>query len=438
MAIVTVLGAGLVAGPIVRHLLERSDHRVQVAARRIDSAAALVAGHPRGRAVRLEDANEIDALVRESDVVVSMLPYTYHVAVAERCILHRKHLVTTSYVSPAMRALDARAKAAGVVLMNELGLDPGIDHMSAAQVIDAVRRRGGRVTSFRSYCGGLPALEANTNPLGYKFSWSPRGVVLAARNSARYLDRGVEVVVPGPELFAAPEHVEIPGVGSFEGYPNRNSLDYVETYGLTGADTVFRGTLRHVGHCATWKVMADLGLFDDAPRTWSRGTFGGLAADLAGSPGGDAASAVAERLRLGAADKPLRDLAWLGMFEPSPLPANPIAPIDALIARMCERMQYGPGERDMIVLRHEFVACYPDGLRESIRSTLVSFGAPNGDSAMSRTVSLPAAVGALGILDGRFASPGVCVPVAPSVYGPILDELAAMGIAFEEIRRPCE
>ena len=215
MAHVTVLGAGLVAGPVVRHILEASSHTVTVAARSIDRANELVGGHPRGSAVAfdIDNAAALDGLAAKSDVLVSMLPYLHHVKVAEACIAHGHHLVTTSYVSPAMRALHDRAAAAGVVLLNELGLDPGIDHMSAMKIIHGVRAAGGTITSFRSYCGGLPAPESNDNPFGYKFSWSPRGVVLAARNAAKYLRDGVEVVVPGPDLFAHPERVTVEGAG---------------------------------------------------------------------------------------------------------------------------------------------------------------------------------------------------------------------------------
>ncbi len=438
MANVTILGAGLVAGPVVRHLLEASSHTVTVAARSVDRAAELVAGHPRGRAVPLEidDDAALDALAQGSDVMVSMLPYLHHVRVAERCITHRKHLVTTSYVSPAMRALDARAREAGVALLNELGLDPGIDHMSAMCIIHRVRAAGGTVTSFRSYCGGLPAPEANDNPFGYKFSWSPRGVVLAARNAARYLQDGAVVSIPGPELFARPERVEIPGAGVFEGYPNRDSVAYVDTYDLAGVQTMFRGTLRNVGHCETWKAMADVGLFDDAARSYASATYRGVLASLAGvAVDEDVEAAVAARGHVALDSAPIAKLRWLGMFDAAPLADRNTSPLDALVARMVEKLQYKPGERDMIVLQHSFEARYGER-SEALRSTLVDYGIPGGASAMSRTVGLPAAIGVLRLLDGTIAERGVVVPVTPQVYDPILDELEALGIRFHEERSP--
>lgn len=438
MAHVTVLGAGLVAGPVVRHILESSQHTVSVAARSVDRARALVNGHPRGSVVAfdIEDAAALDALVAKSDVVVSMLPWLHHLPVAQRCLAHGRHLVTTSYVQPAMRALDGEAKARGVILLNELGLDPGIDHMSAMRVIHGVRAKGGRVTSFRSYCGGLPAPEANNNPFGYKFSWSPRGVVLAARNAAKYRKDGVEVVIPGPELFASPELVDVPGAGRFEGYPNRDSTSYIKVYDLEGVQTMFRGTLRNLGHCYTWKAMGAMGLYDDAPQTFADATYRGVMARLAGvDAAGDVEGALAARGNVPKGSEPLQKLAWLGMFEATALPENPISPLDALVSRMVEKLQYAPGERDMIVLQHEFIAEYPDR-KEYMRSALVDFGVPNGETAMSRTVGLPAAIGVLRILDGTIATPGVLVPVSPGVYNPILDELATLGVRFHEETKP--
>ncbi len=438
MAHVTVLGAGLVAGPVVRHILEASSHTVTVAARSVDRANELVRSHPRGNSVAfdIDDAATLDRLAANSDVMVSMLPYLHHVKVAERCIAHGHHLVTTSYVSPAMRALHDSAKAAGVVLLNELGLDPGIDHMSAMKIIHGIRAAGGTVTSFRSYCGGLPAPEANDNPFGYKFSWSPRGVVLAARNAAKYLRDGVEVVIPGPELFAKPELVTVEGAGVFEGYPNRDSTAYVGVYDLAGVKTMFRGTLRNLGHCETWKAMADIGLFDDTRRRYAAESYRGVLAALSNvAVDGDVEGAVAAKAGIARDSAPIQKLTWLGMFEGAALPESDTSPLDALVSRMVERLQYKAGERDMIVLQHEFIAEYGDR-KEFMRSTLVDFGEPGGPSAMSRTVGLPAAIGVLRILDGTIRDRGVVVPVTPEVYNPILDELETAGIRFREERHP--
>ncbi len=432
---ILVLGAGLVSRPMVRYLLAVEDFEVSVASRTVSKAEELVGTHPRGRAIALnvDDSAALEGLVAATDIAVSLLPYTYHVTVAKLCLKHRKPLVTTSYVSDAMRALDAEAKTAGVLFLNEIGLDPGIDHMSAMKIIHAVQRQGGKVTSFMSYCGGLPAPEANDNPLGYKFSWSPKGVVMAGRNDARYLKDGKEVFVPGAELFGHRWTLRVAEGYEFEAYPNRNSLPYIELYGLQGVKTMFRGTLRNPGWCATLKAIADLGLLrDDTVRTgianltpaeWLRGYVPGS---------GDLRQDTAKRLGLNVSDPVLDRLAWLGLFEHKPIGIAQGSNLDILAKLMLDRMAYKPGERDMIVLHHEFVAEYPNQPAQRIYSTMIDFGIPNGDSAMARTVSLPAAIAVRMILQGQLRLTGVQIPVVPEVYEPVLAELAKLGIECKE------
>ncbi|MEO0115444.1 MAG: saccharopine dehydrogenase C-terminal domain-containing protein, partial [candidate division WOR-3 bacterium] len=242
---ILVLGAGLVARPLVDYLLKQSDFFVTVASRTASKAEKLIASHPRGKAleVNVSEPTVLANLIVETDLVISLVPYTFHPIVAQACIQYKKPMITTSYVGDAMRSLDQEAKAAGIIILNEIGLDPGIDHMSAMKIIHRVKNRGGRVISFYSYCGGLPAPEANNNPFGYKFSWSPKGVLLAGKNSARYLKDGKEIFIPGPELFSHYWVVEIEGLGKFEAYPNRDSLPYIELYGLVGISSMCRGTL---------------------------------------------------------------------------------------------------------------------------------------------------------------------------------------------------
>ncbi|MEO0069004.1 MAG: saccharopine dehydrogenase C-terminal domain-containing protein, partial [candidate division WOR-3 bacterium] len=258
---VLILGAGLVSRPMVRYLLSLPEVDVTVATRTVKRAQELLEGAPRGKAVALlvEDEAALHRLVADADVVVSLLPYIYHIAVARHCVELKRHLVTTSYVSDGMRALNEAAKSVGVLFLNEIGLDPGIDHMSAMAIIDRVNDQGGRVTSFISSCGGLPAPEANDNPFGYKFSWSPRGVLMAGRNEARFLKDGKEVVIPSTNLFASFWRLGIPGIGEFEAYPNRNSLPYIDLSGLSGIRTKIRATLRYPGWCETMKAISELG-----------------------------------------------------------------------------------------------------------------------------------------------------------------------------------
>jgi saccharopine dehydrogenase (NADP+, L-glutamate forming) len=437
MKTVLVLGAGLVAKPLVRYLLDAPDIQVIVASRTVSKAEALISGHPQGRAraLNVQDAAALRALIPQADLVISLLPYTYHVQVAELCIELGKDMVTTSYVSPAMRALDERAKAAGVTLLNEIGVDPGIDHMSAMQVIHRVQGNGGEITSFRSWVGGLPAPEANTNPFGYKFSWSPRGVLLAGRNPAHYLEDGQEINIPGEELFDHHWPVEIPGLGVLEGYPNRDSLPYADIYGIPTAKTVFRGTLRNPGWCDTLKKMVDLGLMELEEEDWDRLTFKQFIGRLIDFQGDDVRGTVADYLGLEVDSFILDNLAWLGLFDDDPLPLSHGAPLDILTLRMLEKMPYEEGERDMLVMQHEFIAAYPDH-KEQITATMIDFGIPGGDSSMSRTVGLPAAIASRMILEEEITRKGVLVPVLPDIYEPVLARLEQLDISLKETAQP--
>lgn len=436
---ILVIGAGLVAGPLVKYLLDRTDHGVVVADIEIERARRLVAGHPRGEAksLSIDDRTALGAEIGRADLVVSMAPYTFHPVIAAAAVEAGRHMVTASYVSPAMRELDGRAREKGVIILNELGLDPGIDHMEAMRIIHEVHGDGGRVLGFTSYCGGLPAPEANTNPFGYKFSWSPRGVLLASKNSARYLKDGRLVTIPAEALFAAPETISMPGLADFEGYPNRDSVSYRDVYGIPEARDILRGTLRYPGWCRTMMKVGQLGLLEETPvKEWTGKRYRDLAAELAGSgTGEDAKAAVARKLGLEPASDVLGRLEWLGLFSDEAIPVARGSAFDILAARMVERLQYAAGERDMVVLQHVFLAESRDGRRERITSTLIDFGIPHGDSSMSRTVGLPAAIGARLVLEGRIAETGVRVPVTPDIYEPILDELAALGIRFQEDRQ---
>lgn len=430
---ILVLGAGLVSGPLVHYLLDQDEFEVTVASRTVEKAQALVGDAANGIAKRVDvsDEESLENLIAQADLSISLLPYVYHPLVAKLCVKHKKQMVTASYVKDEMRALDEDAKRAGVILLNEIGVDPGIDHMSAMKVIDHIRNNGGELVSFSSYCGGLPAPDANDNPFGYKFSWSPRGVVLAGKNPARFLKDGEIVDIPGEELFANHWPVEIEGFGTLEGYPNRDSLPYIDTYGIHGVKTMFRGTLRYPGWCETLKKISELGLLDETERDDLEGlSLAQVTAKLIGSSG-DLKADVAAYLHIDAGSFVISNLEWLGLFSDDPIPAGAKSPLDVLAGRMLEKMQYAPGERDMLVMQHEFVAKYPDRT-EKTTSTMIDYGIPNGDTSMSRTVGLPAAIATRLILEGKIALTGVQVPVMPELYEPVLAELESMGIKFTE------
>jgi saccharopine dehydrogenase (NADP+, L-glutamate forming) len=432
---VLILGAGLVAKPLVRYLLDQPNFEVEVASRTVSKAIKLIDNHPNGTAkeLNLKDEEGLRDEVAKADLVISMVPYAFHPKVAKYCIDFKKHMVTTSYVSEIMKNLDAEARKAGILILNEIGLDPGIDHMEAMRIIHEVEEKGGDIVSFTSYCGGLPAPEANTNPFGYKFSWSPIGVLLAGKNSAQYYKDGQQVFIPSENLFDDFKIIPIEGLGDFEGYPNRDSLPYIDLYKIGSTRTMLRGTLRNLGWCQTLKKIVDLGLLDEEAKDWSGMTVAGFMRDLLDTPAdSDLKKALATRINMEENSDVVQRLEWLGLMEEKPLPVEKGSALDIIGALMLEKLQYEAGERDMIILQHTFVASYPGGKKEQITSTLVDFGIPGGDSSMARTVGLPAAIGTKLILEGKIQEVGVHIPITPAIYIPILEELKGMDIAFTE------
>lgn len=434
---VLVLGAGLVTRPHVEYLLNVPDFHVTVASRTLSKAQTLIGDHPNGTAVQLDVGHKtkLRDLIAETDLAVSMLPFVHHPVVARYCIELKKDMVTTSYVSDAMQTLDGPAHEAGVLILNEIGVDPGIDHMSAMQVIHRVRKSGGEVVSFKSRTGGLPAPEANTNPLGYKFSWSPRGVLVASKNAARWREDGQEISVSGEELFDHYRLVPIEGLGELEDYPNRNSLPYMDIYTIPDAKTMYRGTLRYRGWCETLRKLVTVGWLSEETIDLTGLTFGQLTARLLSTPGTDIRREAMDRLGITKDSYAVRNFEWLGLFSDEPLPVSQGSPLDALVAHMLSKMQYAEGERDMLVMQHEFIAQYPDR-REKITATMIDYGLPYGDTSMSRTVGLPAAIAVRMVLQGQIRLTGVHRPVMPEVYEPVLAELEELGIGFTETIEP--
>ena len=431
MKTAVVLGSGHVARPAIRVLLD-AGVRVIVGTDQPDAARRLLAGHPNGEVAEADasDANGLRALCRRGEVVVSLLPAGLHPRVAEACLAERRSLVTTSYVSEDMRALDGLARRRGLLFLNETGADPGIDHMQAARLLRRVREQGGRVRGFRSLCGGLPAPEAADNPFKYKISWSPRGVALAGSRPARYLAGGELVPVPRLTIFDRFEALVHPQLGPMESVANGDALRYLDAYGLDEVDGFLRGTLRWPGWCETWSALCGLGYVDDASSagltgpTWDaelRHAAGAREAEstrdavlrAAGLPAG---SAVPDRLE------------WLGLAAAEPLPAGARMRVDLLVARMEARMVFAPGERDLLAMVHEVDYVDASGRPARLRASWAEFGIPDGDTAMARAVGWPAGFAARRILDGSIRDAGVRIPVAPAVYEPLLADLAAAGL----------
>lgn len=428
---VLILGAGLVSRPMVRYLLEHEGIEVTVASRTVSKAEALIKGNSKGRAFpwTVDNDGALDMLVQWADVVVSLLPYTYHLKVAKACLKHRKHLVTTSYVKPEMQALDEEAKKKDLIFLNELGLDPGIDHMSAMKIIDDIKARGGKVTAFRSYCGALPAPEAADNPLRYKFGWSPKGVAMAGRNSARFMEDGKIIEVPGEELFLNHWPLEIEGVGEMEYYPNRDSIPYMKLYGIEDAKTMFRGTIRYPGWSRLWAVISRMGYLSDEEKT-AGGTYRAFTASILGCNEDEIEKVLMDKYNAG--EEEIEKLKWIGLLSDKKVEKDRISPLDLLVDLLWSKMQYKRGERDMDILLHKIEAEFPGGKKEKHTSLLVDFGIYGQETSIAQTVSLPAAIGVKMIFDGKISARGVMIPVAKEIYEPALKELEELGITFKE------
>jgi saccharopine dehydrogenase-like NADP-dependent oxidoreductase len=438
---VLILGAGLVAKPMIRYLLGKGYH-VSVASNTPDRAAEMVKNHTHGRVIfwEAEDEETLDTLVAAHDLTVSLLPYRFHVAVAQHCLKHKKNLVTTSYVKPEMQALDEEARNAGILFLNEIGLDPGIDHMSAMRIIDRIHEKEGAVIEFYSICGALPAPEAADNPFRYKFSWSPKGVVLAGNNDALYLRHGEKVSVHTRDLFRDPFVVDFPGVGKLDVYPNRDSMAYQLIYGIPEAQTVFRGTFRYKGWCETLDVIKRLNLISADIFNMTGMTFAGMVAHQIRQqdpawrldPGTGIRQQVADFLAIPASEYALGAIEWLGLFDEKPMGRSLDSTFEVTSDLMIRKMGLGPEERDMVVLQHTFLAGYSDGRKEVIRSRMLDFGSQSTDTSIARTVSLPAAIAAEMILEGKIAETGVHIPVIPGIYNPVLERLEHMNIRMVE------
>ncbi len=442
---VLVLGAGLVAKPLLDELQARGDVEIELGAINIDRVHSLLEGRPHAHGTELDsgDHDALSAAIDRAQAVVSLLPATLHVKVAEACVERGKPLVTTSYVSEEMAALDDAARRAGVLLLNECGLDPGIDHAMASEAIRKVERDGGSVLRFGSYCGGLPALEAGTNPWGYKFSWSPRGVLMAARSPVRYLRDGETVDRDTPYSPESVTELEVPGIGNMEGYPNRDSLAYREIYGLDKPphqlEGMIRGTLRYAGWSKTVRGLMNIGLLDLEPealddvtsyRDWLQRKLPTGTAPLV--------TRLAAALDLHVDDDVISRIEWLGLLSERPVavPAwsenSHVAPLDVLAERMLAKLQYKSGERDMALLEHELVIRDAEGKKRYRRERILAIGLAGDDSAMATTVSIPAATACGLILDGRLDHlSGIQRPLQPEIARPILDRLEAHNIVVE-------
>jgi saccharopine dehydrogenase-like NADP-dependent oxidoreductase len=438
---ILIIGAGLSSSSLIRYFLEKSNEnnwQIRIVDQNIDLVKKKINGNPNGIALSF---NALDPVERKeeiqiADLVISMLPARFHVDIAKDCILYKTNLITPSYVSPEMKALHQEAIDAGIIIMNEIGVDPGIDHMSAAKIIDEVRDKGGKITSFKSYCGGLISPENDDNPWNYKFTWNPRNVVLAGQGgAAKYIEENEYKYIPYTQLFTRIDYITIDGYGAFEGYVNRDSLSYREVYGLQNIPTIFRGTLRRPGFSEAWNIFVQLGMTDDSYSIENAENLSARSFLNTFLPYGEGESVENKFKRLVSKDNNLlfKKFSWLGFFDKEEIIGfKGATPAQLLEKILVNKLSLNPNDKDMLVMFHKFVYTL-NGEKHNIVSSMVNIGEDPVFTAMSNTVGLPAAICGKMILNGEITLKGIQVPVMKEVYDPILAELETFGITFKEV-----
>ena len=436
---ILVIGAGRSAVTLIKYLLDNSSANnwlVTVADFSIELAEQAVGNHNNGKAIffNVTDKKQRESEIENADIVISMLPASLHITVAKDCVRLGKNLVTASYVSPEIAELDEAAKQAGILLLNEIGLDPGIDHMSAMQVIDEIKENGGELTSFKSFCGGLVHPDYDNNPWNYKFTWNPRNVVLAGQGTAQYIENGDYKYIPYTSLFERTEHMEVLDAGEFEGYANRDSLSYRKSYGLDDIPTLFRGTLRRKGYSEAWNIFVQLGMTDDTYKLENSASitnreFINMFLSF------DDALTVEEKLckqfSLTTDSVIFQKIAWLNAFSENKVGIENASPAQ-ILQKICEeKWTLGSVEKDMIVMQHQF-EYVQNGEQKKLNSSLLVFGDDPIYTSMAKTVGLPVAIATKLILSGAIKSIGVKIPTTKDIYIPVLKELEENGINFVE------
>ncbi len=438
---ILIVGAGKSTSVLIDYLLKKSaseDLQLIIGDLVLENAEKLAGGHPNAKAISLDifKKEEREKAVQEADIVISMLPARFHIEVARDCLHYGKNMVTASYISDEMELLDEEVKKKGLVFMNEIGVDPGIDHMSAMHVIDRIRDAGGKMLLFESFTGGLVAPESDTNLWNYKFTWNPRNVVVAGQGGvAKFLQEGKFKYIPYNRLFRRTEFLEVKDYGKFEVYANRNSLKYKSIYGLDDILTLYRGTIRRVGFSKAWNMFVQLGMTDDSyvmenSEDMSYRDF--VNSFLPYSPTDSVELKFRHNLKIDQDDIMWEKLLELDIFNADKkVGLTNATPAQILQKILMEKWSLAPDDKDMIVMYHKF-GYELNGERKQIDATMVNIGKDQSHTAMARTVGLPVGIAALKILNGTINTPGVQLPITKEVYEPILEELAENGIVFRE------
>lgn len=438
---ILIIGAGRSSSSLIKYLLDKSSSEnlhLTIGDISIENAQQIVDNHTNASAIQLDvfNSEQRAEAIKKADIVISMLPARFHIEVAKDCVTFGKHMVTASYISKEMKALDEAAKEKGLVFMNEIGLDPGIDHMSAMQIIDRIHEHGAKMLLFESFCGGLVAPESDDNLWNYKFTWNPRNVVLAGQGgAAMFIQEGTYKYIPYHKLFRRTEFLDVNGSGRFEAYANRDSLKYRSIYGLDDIPTMYRGTIRKVGFSRAWNVFVQLGMTDDTytiedSENMSYRDFTNLF--LAYSPSDSVELKFRSYLKIDQDDVMWDKFLELDIFNPNKkVGLKNASPAQILQKILSDKWTLQDHDKDMIVMQHKFGYQYKED-KSQIESSMVIKGDDQTYTAMAKTVGLPVAMAALKILNGEIKTPGVQLPITKEVYEPILKELEEYGITFIE------
>lgn len=438
---ILLIGAGRSTGSLVKYLAEnakKNEWEICIADRNFDFLEEKYS-KSEGVSTLIFDINEVEQrekLIKKADVVISMLPSHMHLDVAKDCIRFKTHMVTASYISKEMRALEEEAIAAGIIIINEIGVDPGIDHLSAMQAIDKIRDKGGKLTDFETFTGGLVAPESDNNPWNYKFTWNPRNVVLAGQGGAvKFIQEGTYKYIPYHKVFRRTELINIDGFGKFEGIANRDSLKYRSVYGLEDIQTMFRGTLRRPGYCRAWDTFVQLGATDDSytlPNSEKMTFRQFINLFLPYNPTDSVELKLRHYLNLAHDDiELLEKLKWLDLFENIPVGIKNATPAQILQKILERKWTLEEDDIDMIVMWHKFVYEL-NGKTQELHSSMVVKGDDQRYTAMAKTVGLPVGIATKMILNGKITEAGVHIPIKKEMYTPILEELKEYGIIFKE------
>ena len=436
---ILVIGAGRTSSSLINYLSERApkeDWVITVADKSFELAEQKAANYSKTKAIKFDvlDDDQRKMQISNADIVVSLLPETFHIHLVKDCIKHRVNLITASYVSPQMASFNNEVKNAGIIFLNEMGLDPGIDHMDTMRLISKVKDKGGKLISLISYGGGLIAPESDNNPWGYKITWNPMNVVTAGMASARYVKDGKLKIVPYNRVFKDAQLVEVPGIGKFEAYPNRDSIKYRRIYNIPQIPNVYRGSLRKIGFCKAWNALIQIGLTDNRYLVPDSDKFKykeWLSFYLDKKNGTSTKQALVNFLNVPEESDIIKKIEWLGLLGDEKIQLTDVSPAEILLDLLKKKWKFGEKDKDMVILQTE-VEYELENKIEKIVSSLVVYGKPEFNTAMSATVGLPLAIGTKLVLNNRIKEKGVIIPITSDIYDPAMNELEELGIKPQE------